>query len=72
MLFQVVLIAVMGYLAACYVYGLYLLWKLYTGRRLHADAVSLGENPRTAHETPEPVAARSESDSAYGSTAKAA
>lgn len=33
MLFQVVLTSVIVYLAACYAYGLVLLWKLYNDRR---------------------------------------
>ncbi len=31
-MFQIVLIAVIAYLAACYGYGMFLLWKLYSSR----------------------------------------
>lgn len=41
MLFKITLFAVIVYLAACYAYGLYLLWKLYTGRRLGVDTAKL-------------------------------
>lgn len=47
MLFQATLIAVIVYLAVCYAYGLYLLFKLYTGKRLHAESANLQENPRS-------------------------
>lgn len=50
MLFQATLIAVIVYLAACYAYGLYLLVKLYTGRRLHAAPAHLHEDPRSAED----------------------
>ncbi|MEL7087747.1 MAG: hypothetical protein AAGL98_04790 [Planctomycetota bacterium] len=46
MLFQAVLFTVIAYLAACYAYGLFLLWKLYTGRRFREDG-GLGEHPAT-------------------------
>lgn len=39
-MFQAVLITVITYLVACYGYGLYLLWKLYTGRRFNGEAVA--------------------------------
>ncbi|MEM1028041.1 MAG: hypothetical protein AAGJ38_08150 [Planctomycetota bacterium] len=47
MLFQATLIAVITYLVACYAYGLYLLFKLYTGKRLHREPANLQENPRS-------------------------
>ena len=33
-MFQAVLFTVIAYLVGCYAYGLFLLWKLWTGRRL--------------------------------------
>jgi len=37
MLFQAVLFTVIAYLVACYAYGVYLLWKLYVGRKFHEN-----------------------------------
>lgn len=56
MLFQATLIAVIVYLAICYAYGLYLLVKLYTGKRLHTEPANLQENPRSLEDnTVQPV-----------------
>lgn len=72
MLFKATLIAVIVYLAVCYAYGLYLLWKLYTGRRLHLDAASLGETtaPRVERQAPDKGETRSQPG--YQTPAKAA
>lgn len=37
MLFKATLIAVIVYLVACYAYGLYLLFKLYTNKKMQAE-----------------------------------
>ncbi|MEM1109259.1 MAG: hypothetical protein AAGH99_11290 [Planctomycetota bacterium] len=50
MLFQATLIAVIVYLAACYAYGVYLLVKLYTNKRLHTENANFEENPRSLHD----------------------
>ncbi|MEM9882201.1 MAG: hypothetical protein AAF800_04715 [Planctomycetota bacterium] len=72
MLFQATLIAVITYLAACYLYGMYLLWKLYTGRRLHAPP-SERPAPRELGATAGPAdASNRRSTPAYDTPAKAA
>ncbi len=68
MLFQAVLAAVIVYLAACYAYGLVLLWKLYADRRqltmggtiVHGveDSAHHVPAPRTAATSPAPAAPR--------------
>lgn len=72
MLFKATLIAVIVYLAVCYAYGLYLLWKLYTGRRLHLDAASLGENPAPRTEQQDTAGAPRRAQPGYNAPAKAA
>lgn len=72
MLFQATLVAVIVYLAACYAYGLYLLWKLYTGRRLDLDASSLGENPAPRVELQTPTQDAPRAQPTYDTAAKAA
>jgi hypothetical protein len=68
MLFKAVLFAVMLYLVACYAYGIYLLWKLWTGRRAAQQTAALpaSEGPRTRGAVSAPAA------SGYGTPAKAA
>jgi len=70
MLFKATLIAVIVYLAACYAYGLYLLVKLYTNKRLHAAPTKLQENSGSMSDTPTPAAPQS--TAAYDTSAKAA
>ncbi|MEO0514305.1 MAG: hypothetical protein AAF086_03295 [Planctomycetota bacterium] len=73
MLFKATLIAVIVYLAACYAYGLYLLVKLYTNKRLHAAPANLQENPRSLRDTADaPAAATGPDAPAYEAPAKAA
>jgi len=53
-MFQAVLITVLVYLAACYGYGAFLLWKLYAGRRFPGNMHN--ENPREMGEIAPPPA----------------
>ena len=58
-MFQIVLIAVIAYLAACYGYGMFLLYKLYRSRPA-AVQVAAAERQRqaeTAQKTAEPAPA---------------
>lgn len=50
MLFQVVLASVMVYLAACYAYGLVLLFKLYANRRQQSLAGTVAHSGVEFHE----------------------
>ncbi|MEM6458977.1 MAG: hypothetical protein AAF710_06260 [Planctomycetota bacterium] len=72
MLFQATLIAVIAYLTLCYLYGLYLLWKLFASRRSQA---SIQQRPASgglpAVIGPDAAAARPASP-AYEPPAKAA
>lgn len=71
MLFQAVLFTVIAYLVACYAYGMYLLWKLYTGRKFQAQNVE-GEPLEAPAQPPAVSASESSSDVGYESPAKAA
>lgn len=65
MLFKAVLFAVMLYLAACYAYGIYLLWKLWVGRRLAGQ-------PEGVDATVGEIEAASRAQATYVAPAKAA
>ncbi|MEM9419351.1 MAG: hypothetical protein AAGA25_09930 [Planctomycetota bacterium] len=65
MLFKATLIAVIVYLAACYAYGLFLLFKLYTNKKMQAEI----KNPVNRAEAPAKQPAHSP---AYEAPAKAA
>lgn len=81
MLFKIVLFAVIVYLAACYAYGLFLLWKLYAGRKFQDDG-GLGEHPAPAPgsvagpgsvvTTPSTASPAPQAQPAYDTPAKAA
>jgi len=57
-MFQVVLIAVIAYLAACYGYGMFLLYKLYRSRPAAVEEAAADRHRRVeaAQETPAPAA----------------
>ena len=59
-MFQIVLIAVIAYLAACYGYGMFLLYKLYRSR---PTAVEMAAADRQRREAIAPAPAVAASDS---------
>ncbi|MEM7625179.1 MAG: hypothetical protein AAF333_06080 [Planctomycetota bacterium] len=76
MLFQAVLFTVIAYLVACYAYGLFLLWKLYTGRKFRDDG-GQGEHPVAVRVEAQPAnppapASAYETAGTSGTAAKAA
>lgn len=71
MLFQAVLFTVIAYLVACYVYGLFLLWKLYAGRKFQDDG-GQGEHPAAATEAAPAASSPAPAYEAPAAAAKAA
>ena len=68
MLFKAVLFAVMLYLVACYAYGVYLLWKLWAGRKLQSQEMAGAESSVAQN----PVLETMSAQPAYVAPAKAA